>query len=138
MIKYRLTCADGHDFESWFASSADFDRVSAAGHLSCAVCGGPDVEKALMAARVANSGTEDRPLSRPASAAEQAVRALRAKIEAHSEDMGRDFATEARKIHDGDAPERPIHGQAKATDARALIEDGIPIAPLPWGSKRTN
>lgn len=139
MIKYGLSCAEGHDFESWFSSSADFDRLEAAGHLSCAVCGTSKVKKALMAPRV--SGGEatppeaERPLSRPASPAEQALRALRAKIEREAENVGRNFAREARRIHEGEAPARAIYGEAKAEEARALIEEGVPVAPLPWRSK---
>lgn len=66
------------------------------------------------------------------------MRALRARIEARSENVGRDFATEARRIHDGDAPARPIIGEARPAEARALMEDGIPIAPLPWSGPKGN
>lgn len=144
MIRYGLVCAQGHEFESWFSSSADFDRLSAAGHVSCAVCGSAEVKKALMAPRLAagdavpvsaGDDVEQRPLSRPASAAEQALRELRSRIEATAENVGRDFAREARRIHEGEASARPIIGEARAADARALIEDGIPVAPLPWRSK---
>lgn len=138
MIRYRLNCASGHDFESWFASGADFDRLEAAGHLSCAVCGSSEVEKAVMAPQLAQPGPEEKPLSKPASPAEQALRELRAKFEAKAENVGRGFATEARRIHEGEAPERPIYGEAKLDDARALIDDGIAVAPLPWRSGRDN
>ncbi|NNU79742.1 DUF1178 family protein [Halovulum dunhuangense] len=139
MIRYNLTCAEGHEFESWFSSSGDYDRLEKSGVLACAVCGSPRVTKALMAPRVTTS--EDaaaRPLSAPASPAEQALRALREKLEREAEDVGRDFAREARAIHAGDAPERPIYGEARAEEARALLEDGIPVAPLPWRSRRSD
>lgn len=132
MIKYRLVCSQGHDFESWFSSSADYDRIADAGHLSCAVCGSNKVEKALMAPRVSTPDESDRPLSAPASTAEQAVRELRAKIEAEATDVGKDFAREARAQHEGTAPKRAIIGEARLEDARALVEDGIPVTPLPW------
>ena len=77
-------------------------------------------------------------LSAPASPAEQALAELRRRIEAQSEDVGRRFATEARRIHEGRAPERPIIGEARSSEARALLEDGIPVAPLPWSARRTN
>lgn len=151
MIKYTLTCKDGHKFDSWFSGSADFDRLSNAGLLSCAVCGSSTVEKALMAPQVStdrapasgdidmpNAAPAPGPLSAPASAAEQAVRALRARIEANAEDVGRDFSKQARAMHAGDTPERPIYGEARGDEARALIEDGIPIAPLPWRRTKAN
>lgn len=92
-----------------------------------------------MTPRVA-SARDERPLSGPASTAEQALAELRKQIEAHTEDVGKNFAAEARKIHEGDAPLRPIMGEAKWQDARALIEDGIQIAPLPWAAsgRKTN
>lgn len=137
MIKYRLTCTEGHDFESWFASSAEYDRLDQAGLLSCAVCGGEGVSKAIMAPQVASS-TEAAPLSQPASPAEQAVRRLREKVERDADNVGKDFAKQARMIHSGDAPERAIYGQAKPAEVRGLLQDGIPVLPLPWSDKKTN
>jgi hypothetical protein len=140
MIKYRLKCGSGHDFESWFSSSEDFDRLAAGKLLSCAVCGSAEVEKALMAPGVASSdgAGEDRPLSRPASLAEQALRALREKIEREAENVGPRFAEEARRIHAGEAPERAIYGEARPAEARQLVEDGIPVTPLPWRKGKQN
>ena len=140
MIKYRLKCNSGHDFESWFSSSEDFDRLASGKLLSCAVCGIAEVEKALMAPGVAASEAqqEDRPLSRPSSPAEQALRALRDKIEREAEDVGTRFAEEARRIHHGEAPERAIYGEARPAEARKLVADGIPVAPLPWRKGKQN
>ncbi len=147
MIRFSLRCDQGHRFDSWFASGGDFDRLRQAAMLSCAVCGTDEVEKDLMAPQVATGATPvaperpeapAAPLSAPASPAEQALRELRARIEAASDNVGRDFAREARRIHAGEAPERPIIGEARVTDARALLEDGIPVAPLPWSSRRAN
>lgn len=137
MIKFSLRCADGHDFESWFQSTEAFDTLKAGGHLVCAVCGSTDVEKAVMAPRL---GTARAPvqegkagsLSAPASPAEQALAALKAHVEANSDYVGMEFAREARAIHEGTAPERPIYGEARTEEARRLIEDGVPVAPLPF------
>lgn len=143
MIKYALRCAQGHRFESWFQSSAAFDRLERSGHVSCAVCGGGGVEKAMMAPQVAGTDkqkapAETAPLSSPASAAEQAIRELRRQVEANADNVGRDFAREARAIHNGEAPQRAIYGEARGDEAKALIEDGIPVRPLPWRTQRTN
>jgi hypothetical protein len=95
-----------------------------------------------MAPSVASSGPGSpepaRALSAPLSPAEQAMAELRRRIEARSENVGRDFAAEARRIHEGTAPERPIIGEAQVAEARALIDDGIPVAPLPWSSRKAN
>jgi hypothetical protein len=138
MIHYALKCSDGHSFESWFQSASAFDKLFASGLVSCAVCGSAEVEKAMMAPPVRPGRKAGKPagnpgpLSTPASPAEQALAELRRNIEANSDYVGRDFAAEARAIHDGDAPARSIYGEARADEARALVEDGIPVAPLPF------
>lgn len=78
-------------------------------------------------------------LTAPASKAENALNELKKKIEANSEYVGEGFAAEARAIHDGDAPERSIYGEANGDEARALIDDGVPVAPLPFmPTRKTN
>jgi hypothetical protein len=138
MIRYNLKCAEGHGFDSWFQSAGAFDSLKASGHLACAVCGTSQVEKALMAPRVAASekAEPERPLSQPASPAEQALARLRAHVEANSDYVGRDFVSEARAMHLGEAPERPIWGEARGDEAAALADEGIPIAPLPFTPSR--
>lgn len=149
MIKYSLQCRDGHRFESWFADADAYDALARAGHLSCALCGSSDVEKSIMAPRIGSGAaaaggdappaSPARPLAEAHSAAEKALRALREKVERESEDVGRDFARTARAIHEGEEPNRWIRGEAGAREARALVEDGIPIAPLPFlPARKTN
>ena len=139
MIRYTLTCDQGHQFESWFQSSSAFDSLAAAGHLSCAICGSTKVERALMAPSVApkgNSKPDSVDLNTPKSDVETAMAKIRKEVEDNSDYVGLKFADEARKMHDGDSPERAIYGEAKLDDAKKLIEDGIPVAPLPFIPKR--
>lgn len=140
MISYTLKCADGHTFESWFQSADAYDKLHAQGHVLCVVCGTSSVEKALMAPAVARGGdgVPERPLSRPLSPAEQALAEFRRRFEAVAEDVGDRFVEEARAMHAGTAPERAIYGTARIREARELIEEGIPVAPLPWGNRRGN
>lgn len=141
MIRYALKCADEHDFESWFQSADAFDKLQAAGMISCAICGSGDVRKCLMAPSVASSDTPApaRKITAPTSAAEQAIAALRDEVEKNSDYVGRDFAREARLIHTGEAPERAIHGEAELKEARKLLDEGIPVAPLPFiPARKTN
>jgi hypothetical protein len=137
MIRYALRCDRAHRFESWFGSSADFDRLHAAGMVSCAICGSAGVSKDLMAPAVSAPAPAPS-LAAPASPAEQALAELRRRIEATSEDVGRDFPQEARAIHDGDSPRRSIIGEATPAEARALADDGVPVARLPWSSAKSN
>ena len=135
MIQYALRCPDGHSFDSWFQSAEAYERLASAGLVSCAVCGGGGVEKAMMTPRVATARAHAT-LSEPASPAEQALAELRRKIEANSEYVGSNFATEARAMHDGDIPHRNIYGEARLDEARKLAEDGVPVAPLPFMPNR--
>jgi hypothetical protein len=137
MIRYSLSCDQGHDFDSWFQSAAAYDRLSAGGHVACALCGSTAVEKALMAPAVRPADrAETAPLSAPQSELEKKLAALRAHIDENSDYVGLSFAAEARAMHDGLIPERAIHGEARPDEARRLIDDGIPVAPLPFVPKR--
>ncbi|HDY94876.1 MAG: DUF1178 family protein [Sulfitobacter litoralis] len=150
MIKFSLKCERDHQFESWFKSAAAFDALAQAGHLTCAICGSPEVTKGMMAPRVStgdartNSPKDDtKPdtavpvLSKPQSELEKALKALRKKVESSSEYVGNNFVKEARAMHLGDAPDRSIYGEARLDEAVALIEEGIPLTPLPFRAKRS-
>lgn len=138
MIRYTLKCAADHVFDSWFQSAEAFERLQGAGQVSCAICGSPRVDKTLMAPSVvAPRGTASAPeagglLATPQSEIEAAVAKLRAHVEANSAYVGDDFATQARAMHEGELPERAIHGEARPEEARALIDDGVPVLPLPF------
>jgi hypothetical protein len=137
MIRFSLKCDKDHGFESWFPSGEAYETLKAQGHVACPVCGSAAVEKALMAPAVLPTrkveAAVDRPaLTEPANPVEEALAALKRQIEDNSEYVGMNFAAEARRIHAGDAPERAIHGEARADEAKKLIEDGVPVAPLPF------
>ncbi|MBE1283201.1 MAG: DUF1178 family protein [Rhodobacteraceae bacterium] len=159
MIQYALKCAEGHCFDSWFQSASAFDKLAAAGMVTCAVCGSTKVEKAIMtprvrparsaASQVGEPAPEPTPqvetpvpapsLSEPAGEAEQALAEMRRKVEANSDYVGDKFVSEARAMHLGDAPERSIYGEAKPDEAKALIEEGVPVMPLPFmPNRKTN
>jgi hypothetical protein len=139
MIRYALHCDKGHRFESWFQSADAFDKVRAAGMVSCPDCGSTGVDKALMAPEVRparKAAAAAGPLSSaPVSEREKALAELRRRVEEGSEYVGMNFAAEARAIHEGAAPERAIWGEARIEEARTLIEDGIAVAPLPFRPK---
>lgn len=127
MIRYALRCPDNHRFESWFQNAAAFDALRDGGQLTCAICGAAGVEKAPMAPTLATDATGPartggtHPLAR-----------LKREIEARSDYVGRDFARQARAMHEGDMPERMIHGETRLDEVRTLVEDGVPVAPLPF------
>lgn len=136
MIRYTLKCDRDHGFESWFKSAEAYDTLRAAGHVACPECGSSSVQKAMMAPNVSPARRKEASsapaLSTPADSREEALAELRRQIETNSEYVGMNFAAEARKIHEGEAPGRSIYGEAKPDDARKLIEDGVPVARLPF------
>lgn len=139
MIRFTLSCDQDHRFESWFASSDAFETLLKAGHVACVVCGSTTVEKSLMAPSVSPGRKKEASLTATKSPEEQALAAMRKHVEDNSEYVGMSFAKEARAMHDGDAPERAIYGEAKPEEAKSLIEDGVPVAPLPFMPKaKTN
>ena len=140
MIVFDLACAHGHVFEAWFGTSDDYEDQRRRRLVSCPICGVAEVDKAVMAPNVSakgNSGSLAVPMRGGTLAPPEMKTMLKALAKAQakmlegSEHVGPRFAAEARAIHDGDAPERQIHGQATREEAKALIEDGVPVAPLP-------
>ena len=134
MIVYDLKCADGHGFEAWFGSAQDFDSQQERGLVNCPVCDSAAVEKAVMAPAVGAKGNQ--------TARQQLrMRKLREEVEANCDYVGDRFADEARRRHaQGEAgeAERGIFGEATLQSALELIEDGIPVAPLPFRPRQTS
>ena len=134
MIRFHLKCDKDHEFESWFQSGAAFDKLVAAGLVNCSMCGSTKVAKTIMAPAVSTSSQITAP-----KPSENEIAALRARVEASSDYVGKSFVKEARDMHDGLGPERPIYGEANLNDAKKLVEDGIPVVPLPFmPRKKTN
>lgn len=143
MIVFDLRCGNAHVFEAWFASSAAFDDQCARSLLSCPVCGDGSISKAVMAPNIgaksnalslrpAPSVPSDAPTPAAIKAAMQALAAAQAQVLEKSVWVGRAFADQARAMHDGEREAAPIHGQTTLAEAKALVEDGVPIAALPF------
>jgi hypothetical protein len=139
VIIFDLKCAAGHVFEAWFGSTADYEGQKKRGLVACPLCGSAEVAKAPMAPAVPAKGN-----SRPTApegvsggpadvkAMLAAAAAMQKKILEQSEGVGERFADEARAIHLGEKQARAIHGRATREQAESLVEDGIPVAPLPF------
>jgi hypothetical protein len=140
MIRYDLICDKGHAFDGWFRDSAAYDRQAAKGLVTCTVCGSATVEKQLMTPGIpAKSNRKDEPsrkmIAGPVdprlTAMMEMVREMRKQVEENAEYVGGRFAEEARKIHYAETEERGIYGEASPDEAKALIEEGIAVHPLP-------
>ena len=136
MIVFDLICRDQHRFEGWFASGEDFASQQSRGLLNCPVCGAMHVEK-LPAAKIRRQSPENTaPVSASASPPVQSdkkadISRVIDYILSHSEDVGRSFAEEARKIHYQEAPQRSIRGLASPREAEDLRDEGVPVFSLP-------
>jgi hypothetical protein len=148
MIVYALTCPDGHRFDAWFRNSDVCDAQLASDEVSCTQCGSHKIAKAPMAPAVRSSRRSVEPGSvepgsgEPAGgdmvldpakvAALQALGELKKRIEADCDYVGDRFAEEARRIHYGEVEAHGIYGETSDSDARALHEEGIEVARIPW------
>ncbi len=151
MISYTLKCENDHRFDSWFQSSHAFAKLHNAGMIACPVCESVSVEKSIMAPRVrparsaaavpaeTASSHESTNLSTPHTKAEFEISKLKAEIESNAEYVGMEFTAQARDMFTGDTPQKPIYGETSIEDAKQLLEDGVPVAPLPFvPTRKTN
>lgn len=132
MIVFDLKCDGGHVFEAWFGSSAAYDRQREAGQVRCPLCDSAEVGKAVMAPNVAPKGNSDG--ARGENKAKRMLAELaaaQAKALEGSEWVGGSFAKRARAMHAGEEAHASIHGQATIAEAKALSDEGVPVAPLP-------
>jgi hypothetical protein len=122
MIVFDIQCLDGGEvFEAWFRSNADFDEQAAAGLVQCPYCDSAHVAKAPMAPRVPRKGAD--PLAQLA--------AVQAEMLKDSRWVGDRFAETARAIHAGEREPEQVHGNATLAEAKSLVDDRVPVAPLP-------
>ena len=153
MIRYALHCEHGHDFESWFANSAAYDKQRKRALVNCPICGSAKVEKAIMAPRLnRNEAAEPpAPIAPPAPPPPAAtpvkssvammspverefrkkLKELREHVTKNADYVGPRFPEQARKIHYGEVEHRSIYGEASPEEARELHEEGIEFHPLP-------
>ena len=159
MITFDLNCSNGHQFEAWFASSADFDAQKSGGMLACPTCNDGTIQKALSVPHVPRKGNQRAaalpsvptalpetnsaarteacieavaPAVLPPAMAELVQKLARAQSEMldKSQWVGGNFAETARAIHYVEEPDRLIHGETSSNEAKALVEEGIGIALL--------
>jgi hypothetical protein len=159
MIVFDLACPAGHVFEAWFGSSDDYESQRTRGLVACPLCGSEDIGKAAMAPHVGLKGNQRsaRPAALPVTDASApptpapapapggdtpspaqikamlaAMAETQTKMLSGAAYVGKRFAAEAREMHDGEREHAPIYGEVSLDDARALLEDGVPVAPLPF------
>jgi hypothetical protein len=143
VIRYTLACGKKHEFESWFADSAAYDKQAKRGLVTCPQCGSAKVEKAIMAPQLANTKKRGKAtvtsapaepvamLSPQETELRQKLKEIRDHLTKNSEHVGPKFSEEARKMHYGEIEHRSIYGEASPDQAKELAEEGIEFHPLP-------
>lgn len=146
MIRYALRCEKEHEFEAWFRSSTEYDRLAAAGANACPLCASTETTKAMMAPSVARTDKAE-PSGKVSLAATrdpkqkamlEAIKDLRRQVTENAEYVGDRFPEEARKIHYNETEARGIYGEATADEAQKLAEEGVEFAPLPQVPEERN
>lgn len=149
MIVFDLHCDAGHRFEGWFGSSSDYDSQLERGLVACPECGSTKIGKAPMAPAVPAKSNAVRPdpIPRPSDDSQpvtntpmpaevreamQALAKAQAKALEKSTYVGDSFAEQSREMHYGERDEAPIHGKATIEEAKSLVDEGVPVAPLPF------
>lgn len=140
MIYYQLRCGIGHEFDGWFNNSAGFEAQSEQGLLSCPHCADVKISRALMIPHLGNvrsdatsAATESAQKSSGVpDALRSALQKMRSEIEANCDNVGINFAAESRRMHRGEAPQRPIYGESSEAEHRDLEAEGVPIQRIPW------
>ena len=140
MILFDLQCDKKHKFECWFASTANYEKQLENKMIVCPYCNSTKIKKSLMAPNIntksssKNSKKNDKKKVAQNNLENQ-IKKFRKYIEKNTDNVGKNFAEEARKIYYGETKSRPIRGETTENEAQELAEEGIPFSQLPWHSK---
>ena len=139
MILFDLCCENEHTFEAWFPSSKNYEEQLRKKMIKCPFCDSSKIKKALMAPNLGPAKKKEDSFSvvkdsQKSDLANQ-INNIKKYIEKNTEDVGKDFAEEARKIYYGEKESRPIRGQTTTKQAKDLEEEGVPFSRLPWSSR---
>ena len=140
MILFDLKCDKAHEFECWFASSADYQEQLKKKMIVCPYCNSTNIKKSLMAPNInTKSGSKNNAKDINAievkKSLENKIKKFKKYIEKNTDNVGKNFAEEARKIYYGETKSRPIRGESTEKETKELVAEGIPLSILPWQSK---
>ena len=140
MILFDLKCDKNHKFEAWFSSSENYYEQLKGNLIECPYCNSTKIEKSLMAPNINTKGVLKNNIRSNKKAIslknlENQVKKFRKYIEKNTDNVGKNFAEEARKIYYGETKSRPIRGESTEKEAQELREEGIPFSKLPWQKK---
>ncbi len=136
MILFDLKCENNHTFEGWFASSSNYEEQLKKKMIVCPYCNSTKIKKSLMAPNInTKSISKNNKKAITQKNLENQIKKFRKYIEKNTDNVGKNFAEEARKIYYGETKSRPIRGESTEKETKELIEEGIPFSKLPWQTK---
>ena len=140
MIKYNLKCKNKHEFESWFSSSKEFEKLKSKKLIECAICGTKKIQKSIMSPSVLNKDekTNDPNISKNLKKIRKELIKMRYFVEKNFENVGKNFPREVRNIYYDEKNKRNIYGNATQEEIEELSEEGIDLATIPWVEKKDN
>ena len=138
MIKYNLACKCGNTFESWFASSAEFDSLNKKKLINCIYCDSTNIKKSVMAPNLSSKSNKISKKTKLEKNVKKQLINFRRYIEKNCIDVGNNFSQEARKIHYDKKNSKGIYGKATEEETSELLEEGIDVTTIPWVKKSDN
>ena len=138
MIKYNLKCHNDHEFESWFSSSEEFEKLKKRKLLECIFCLSRKIDKSIMAPRLSNSKSKNDEfdiLEKDAKSQKNKLIKLRKYIEKNFDYVGKDFSKRVREIYYDKKNKKAIYGTTTSEERKELSEEGIDLLSIPWINK---
>ncbi len=139
MIKYNLKCKNDHEFESWFSSSDEFDKLRKKNLLDCIYCSSKKIEKSIMAPSISGSLNKKQELietnNKNFEDKKNVLLQLRRYIENNFDYVGKDFSKRVREIYYDKKSNKAIYGTATSEEKEELSEEGIDLISIPWINK---
>ena len=137
MIKYNLSCQNGHEFESWFSNSEEFEKLNKKKLLECIYCSSKKIDKSIMAPMVSTKNKDEQVefISNDFKNERNNLLKLRRYIEKNFDYVGKDFSKKVREVYYDKRNKKTIYGTATPEERKELSDEGIDILSIPWISK---
>ena len=134
MIKYNLKCKNKHEFESWFSSSKEFEKLKSKKIIECTLCGTKNVQKSIMSPSVISKKQKEKNIksTRYIKKIRKDLLKMRSFIEKNFKYVGDNLPQEVRNIYYDKSKNKNIYGKATLEETEELREEGIELTTIPW------
>ena len=135
MIKYNLKCNKGHEFESWFPDSNEYEKLRKKKLLECIFCNSNKIEKSIMAPMISGTKNSESPVNKTLLEKKKQLIQIRNYIEKNFEFVGENFSQKVREIYYDKKTKKTIYGTTTSEERKELAEEGIDLLSIPWVEK---